>query len=404
MMGECAEAGDCPDPVDGQCQTVSCVAATCDVESQPAGEATTSQLAGDCKETQCDGSGGVLVVNVDDPFDDGKQCTEDTCSAGVPANTAKAAGVKCSEGIGNFCDGAGACVECLQAAHCPGQICQQNTCIPASCADGVENGTETDLDCGGSCTRCNDGLTCEGDADCKSKVCEGGLCKAPNCTDDSQNGAETDVDCGGFCPACGTGEGCAVGTDCSSHVCTGGICQAPKCVDAVKNGSETDVDCGGSQCPDCADGKKCLTGSDCQGGACAGGLCCTPQSLAMTCAGEKCGTVVNNCGQSVNCGGCTAPETCQQNQCVCTPEAATVTCQGKCGNQLNNCNQTVACTPCASCSDAIKNGAETDVDCGGTCPGCAACAACAVDADCATGLTCSAAVCGPCGAPDAGTD
>ena len=32
---------------------------------------------------------------------------------------------------------------------------------------------------------------------------------------------------------------------------------------------------------------------------------CTPQSQATTCAGGKCGSVANNCGQQVNCGACT---------------------------------------------------------------------------------------------------
>jgi len=53
---------------------------------------------------------------------------------------------------------------------------------------------------------------------------------------------------------------------------------------------------------------------------------------------------------------------------------------------------------CATCADLIKNGAETDVDCGG--PDCdaagKACAigkACAVDLDCATGASCSSGTC-----------
>jgi hypothetical protein len=46
-----------------------------------------------------------------------------------------------------------------------------------------------------------------------------------------------------------------------------------------------------------------------------------------------------------------------------------------------------------ACMDAIKDGAETDVDCGGpACPTCATGKLCAVDADC-TSNTCVMGVC-----------
>jgi cellulase/cellobiase CelA1 len=50
----------------------------------------------------------------------------------------------------------------------------------------------------------------------------------PSCTDGIQNGAETDIDCGGpVCSACDIGEQCIQNSDCTSNVCTGGICQPP---------------------------------------------------------------------------------------------------------------------------------------------------------------------------------
>jgi hypothetical protein len=53
-------------------------------------------------------------------------------------------------------------------------------CGPASCTDGIQNGNETGVDCGGpDCPAC------------------------PTCSDGIQNGDETGVDCGGSsCPAC----------------------------------------------------------------------------------------------------------------------------------------------------------------------------------------------------------
>ncbi len=79
---------------------------------------------------------------------------------------------------------------------------------PPTCTDGVQNGNETGVDCGGpDCPAC------------------------PTCTDGILNGNETDVDCGGpDCPAC------------------------PTCSDGIQNGDETGVDCGGSSCPPCGGG------------------------------------------------------------------------------------------------------------------------------------------------------
>jgi hypothetical protein len=43
-----------------------------------------------------------------------------------------------------------------------------------------------------------------------------------------QNGDETDVDCGGpTCPKCAQGQVCDVNNDCASGSCAGGVCQAP---------------------------------------------------------------------------------------------------------------------------------------------------------------------------------
>jgi hypothetical protein len=43
---------------------------------------------------------------------------------------------------------------------------------------------------------------------------------APTCEDGVHNGDESDVDCGGTCPLCAAGQLCREGSDCSSGVCT----------------------------------------------------------------------------------------------------------------------------------------------------------------------------------------
>ncbi len=68
----------------------------------------------------------------------------------------------------------------------------------------------------------------------------------PTCGDDVENGNETDVDCGGpTCGPCADTLGCAAPDDCSSGVCTALTCTPPACDDGVRNLDELDVDCAG---------------------------------------------------------------------------------------------------------------------------------------------------------------
>jgi cellulase/cellobiase CelA1 len=53
-----------------------------------------------------------------------------------------------------------------------------NTPAP-TCTDGLRNGTETGIDCGGSCTtRCANGTPCVVNADCSSNACVSSVCQA----------------------------------------------------------------------------------------------------------------------------------------------------------------------------------------------------------------------------------
>jgi hypothetical protein len=159
-----------------------------------------------------------------------------------------------------------------------------------TCTDGVKNGGETDVDCGGlTCAPCGIGHTCTGNNDCENGNCDSGVCvlpppPPPTCVDGLKNGGETDIDCGGpSCAPCGDGNTCLGNADCQSGNCDG-VCitPAPSCTDEAKNGQETGVDCGGPECGPCGDGNGCTTDSDCQSGICENGACvapppCTPQ-------------------------------------------------------------------------------------------------------------------------------
>lgn len=191
--------------------------------------------------------------------------------------------------------------------------------------DGIQNGTETGIDCGGD---------------------TGFPCPAPNCHDGIQNGTETGIDCGdmiepsicGECPdpTCDDGiqnihielnedlpAGYVVvtetGIDCDDNNLTScPDCPLYTCFDGIQNGSETGIDCGGT-------------------GACSG----TPCSDVVSCANG----IMDGAETGIDCDD----------------------------------DPNTLCPPCATCADGIKNGPEFDVDCvdypipGFDCPVCPSC-------------------------------
>ena len=62
------------------------------------------------------------------------------------------------------------------------------------------------------------------DAQCASGFCASGFCGDPSCTDETQNGTESDLDCGGACGGCAAGLGCDIDAYCESAVCQDGRC------------------------------------------------------------------------------------------------------------------------------------------------------------------------------------
>ena len=145
---------------------------------------------------------------------------------------------------------------------------------PSDCGDGVKNGLETDVDCGGpACAPCSANQACAQGSDCSSRVCANAICQPASCSDAVQNGSETDIDCGGAtCAPCNIAKACNAPSDCASNSCIGNVCVGGNCADGQKNGDETDIDCGGS-CPRCAAGAVCANENDCQTANCSGSRC-----------------------------------------------------------------------------------------------------------------------------------
>ena len=118
----------------------------------------------------------------------------------------------CAAG-GNQCSRAGAsCIGRGSNLHCV-------PVIPASCADQVRNGQESDIDCGGpSCAPCAAGLACAVERDCESRSCKGGVCR---------------TGCGDFAFTCGAGSYCdprgdGPGCQCDATSCPG-CCNRSEC-------------------------------------------------------------------------------------------------------------------------------------------------------------------------------
>ena len=103
-------------------------------------------------------------------------------------------------------------------------MCSANICSAATCNDLVANGSETDKDCGGSCTPCSPQRACKVDKDCTSKRCFENSCAQPSCLDKIQNGDETALDCGGSCGPCAIGIACSADSQCATKHCFYGRC------------------------------------------------------------------------------------------------------------------------------------------------------------------------------------
>ena len=381
--------------------------------------------------------------------------------------------------------------------------------VTAACSNGVLDGKETDIDCGGEwCKPCGYHGNCNGNSDCQSGWCTAKKwCGVGACDDGALNGNETDTDCGGTCTPCADGRKCQIGGDCKSGGCVGGTCVVGTCTDGHKNGDESDKDCGGT-CAPCGAGQACGDVKDCATGLCVLSVCKACKNASecpgsdtvcrkRTCDAGVCGATFSDEGtdaggqvkgdcQKLVCDGQGAPKTvtdttdvpddsnpCTDDTCdgvtpvhtnvgegiaipaqtagdckkvvcdgkgakrtdiddtdvpvdgtVCTddlcaagvasnpPVAAGTACadkggtvcsgKGACvecaiaGDCLSGVCKAFKCVP-ATCNDTVKNGDESDKDCGGTCGPCATGQACGQPGDCTEDVCvankCAAASC-----------
>nr|PZN15303.1 MAG: hypothetical protein DIU78_25730 [Pseudomonadota bacterium] len=315
---------------------------------------------------------------------------------------------------------------CSGSGDCISRHCADGRCAAPTCDDGIRNQGESDVDCGGSspCDRCGSGKACMTHGDCASGACVEGKCVAGSCEDGVLNGDETDIDCGGSCPKCVAGFACRTGGDCQSEICLTNTCQLPTCSDGLANGNETDVDCGGACALKCGSNQACRSDADCASKVCEAGRCQSPSCEDGVANGGETG---RDCGGVSDCGPCPAGEACATNadcepglfchpkNSVCATEGCgdglkngsetDVDCGGSCSTKCdtgqgcavaadcvsNNCTGPQGSRTCAAptCDDGIRNQGETDVDCGGP-----NCQDCADGRNCSAGSDCTSGVCG----------
>ncbi len=361
----------CGDPIGNQCDNPDTCdgAGTCEPNYVTAGTACGNPGDTECDNPDsCDGGGACQVNHELDGTlctDDGNECREDVCAAGVCSHPLTDAGTPCGDPTetecdkADTCDGNGTCADnleptgvacgdptstdCDRADTCDGG----GTCLDNIEPAGVSCGDPTDTDCDnpdtcdglGTClanvappglpcgnpigNQCDNPDTCDGAGVCESNFVEvGTACGNPNDTvcdnPDSCDGA-------GTCDPNREPDGtlCADdGNDCRDDVCLSGVCSHPLSEVGTPCGDQTETDC------NLAD-------------TCDGAGTCVPNLLL---AGTLCGDPSET--------ECTLPDTCNGSG-ACLP------------NNLPNgtaCGEDSFCITGATCLGGLCSGG-TPTDC-----------------------------------------
>ncbi|MDC0673094.1 hypothetical protein [Nannocystis radixulma] len=167
---ECQTAADCQAPT---CQAPTCEAGMCGTMNLAEGTPV-DDLPGDCRETVCDGGGGMKEVPIDDPPaqatgdckvagclqgqveytpadddlpNDDNDCTIDSCMAGEPVFAAKPMHSPCGPMGANFCHSDASCQACKEVTD----ACEDYGSEPHETqATAFSLGEITDADANGS--------------------------------------------------------------------------------------------------------------------------------------------------------------------------------------------------------------------------------------------------------------
>ncbi|MDC0746893.1 hypothetical protein [Polyangium mundeleinium] len=190
----------------------------------------------------------------------------------------------------------------------------------------------------------------------------------------------------GQCSGCTSPDQCGESADCAPYACNSGVCNLTFTPSGTPVPAQVPGDCQQIQCDGNGEEMSANDDSDvpstaCQLSSCVGG---TPTSMPAA-QGTPC-SVGNgkSCDGEGNCVECNTDADCGVAGIHCDPKSNT----------------------CFSCTDGIRNGDESDSDCGGNrCPKCTQGKSCNTGGDCTTancadGACCSSPCSGPCLACD----
>lgn len=231
------------------------------------------QAQGDCQDRVCVSAG--TTTNQPNYLDlpippAGSICKVGKCTMGAPSVETANSGSACTlaGGMEGVCDTAGNCAACVigTGSGCPsGEICFDANGSPmcTSCANGMKDGDETDVDCGGECATCLPGGPCKKCGLGQTCVDDPSNCDGLSCVDHvcCENA------CGADCKTCEPGTGKCI------DVATGltDVCDAPKVCTA------------GAGCKARA-GATCSANNDCMSNDCSGGmLVCSKSDVGEPC-------------------------------------------------------------------------------------------------------------------------
>jgi cysteine-rich repeat protein len=326
-----------------------------------------------------DFSSGLTCHDADEPCLTDSDCCSGVCYATqVCAGACSANGATCasaSECCGGQCSGSVCCVPdgnaCTTGADCCSTACVNGACLaqasPADvCGDGVLGSSEAcddgNVNVGDGCSNCtvDPGFSCAGEP----SACA----PSSSCNDAMQNGAESDVDCGGpACAPCALGQSCTTALDCASSACVAGLCMnVAVCGDGMVSPGEACDDGNGSSGDGCS--SQCVPES--------GYLCFGAPSFCSGICGD--GVVVSGevCddGNAFSGDGCTG---------FCTVEPGW-SCAGQpsvCSAAQPNGNVCVTNAQCMSGS--CVDGVCCNTGCSGLCQACSTAKTGAANGTCA---------------------
>jgi hypothetical protein len=283
------------------------------------------------------------------------------------------AGVNCGR-VGDGCGTVLECGECTAPETCSGGgipgVCGQ-LCRARTCADQGTNCGPAGDGCGGllDCGDCGAPLTCGGGG--SPSVCGGNSgCVPLVCAQLGLYCGPAGDGCGGLidCGTCTPPDSC--GGDGTHGVCGhsgAGACVPKTCLGLNYNCGPASDGCGGLlQCGTCTAPQTCGGGG--QPSRCGGNSGCVPKTCAQL--NIHCGPAGDGCGGLLQCGTCTAPQTCggAGTPGVCGGSNACVpkTCaqQGfNCGPAGDGCGNLIQCGTCTP--PDICGGGGTPGVCGG---------------------------------------